>query len=195
MPRLCAPVLHFKTLAQVLLRVCTFKIYVRLKNCANEGHVEQNIVSCIVWKTSIKENVFYPETQLECCPFCSCRWIVGGCLGMLIMTGKVKLISAPFELAMGSSWYLHADLTEFKLIKSLSYMLQKYQLYEEAFICRGLTRRLREQTRLFIKWRENTLCTIKPAQCRNRLCLDMLNKAYHYALLGAKWYLKVHKFN
>lgn len=48
---------------------------------------------------------------------------------------------------------------------------------------------------LFIKWKENTLCTIKPAQCRNRLCLDMLNKAYHYALLGAKWYLKVHKFN
>lgn len=42
------------------------------------------------------------------------------------------------------------------------------------------------QKALFIKWEENTLRPIKPAQCGNRLCLDMLNKAYHYAVLGAK---------
>lgn len=48
---------------------------------------------------------------------------------------------------------------------------------------------------LYIKREENTLRTIKPAQGCNGLCLDMLNKAYHYALLAAKWCLKVHKFN
>lgn len=35
--------------------------------------------------------------------------------------------------------------------------------------------------------------SIKLAQYSNRLCLDMLNKTYHYALLSV--ILKVHKFN
>lgn len=52
------------------------------------------------------------------------------------------------------------------------------------------TRHSHVQKALFIKWEENNLRSIKPAQCCNRLCLDMLNKAYHYALPGAKWYFK-----
>lgn len=144
MPHLCVPVLHLKTLAQVeyfCVCVCVFKICVHLKNCANEGHVEQNTASCIVWKTSIKRLFSIQKHSLSVSPLLfllvNCVRLV---LGMLIMTGKVKLISAPFELAIESSWCLHEDLTEFKLIKSCPICGKKISAFffsEEAFICSG----------------------------------------------------------
>ena len=69
---------------------------------------------------------------------------------------------------------------------SAQIVLKRRLLFAEGLV----TRHPHVQIGLFIKWKENTLRTIKPAQCCNRLCLDMLNKAYHYALLGAKWYFK-----
>lgn len=71
-------------------------------------------------------------------------------------------------------------------VHSLQIILKSRFLFAEGLV----TRHPHVQIGLFIKWKKNTLRTIKLAQCRNSLCLYMLNKPYHYALLGAKWYFR-----